>query len=80
SDNPTVAAVDENGLVTSHAEGTAIITVLLGNGQSAESVDIAALSAMEPLVGMEGFSVYYHELPDNEINDWLVDEHQKKYG
>ncbi|MDX8343468.1 substrate-binding domain-containing protein [Rossellomorea sp. YZS02] len=42
--------------------------------------DIAALSAMEPLVGMEGFSVYYHELPDNEINDWLVDEHQKKYG
>ncbi|WP_226676775.1 substrate-binding domain-containing protein [Rossellomorea aquimaris] len=42
--------------------------------------DIAALSAMEPLVGMEGFSVYYHELPDNEINDWLVDEHKKKYG
>ncbi|MBW3110248.1 S-layer homology domain-containing protein [Bacillus sp. MCCB 382] len=38
SDNPTVAAVDENGLVTSHAEGTAVITVLLGNGQSAESV------------------------------------------
>ncbi len=41
--------------------------------------DIAALSAMEPLVGMEGFSVYYHELPDNEINDWLVKEHKKKY-
>ncbi|PFG07112.1 substrate-binding domain-containing protein [Bacillus sp. es.034] len=41
--------------------------------------DIAALSAMEPLVGMEGFSVYYHELPDNKINDWLVEEHQKKY-
>ncbi|XXM74522.1 substrate-binding domain-containing protein [Lysinibacillus sphaericus] len=41
--------------------------------------DIAALSSMEPLVGMEGFSVYYHELPDNEINDWLVEEHKKKY-
>ncbi|MCA1056431.1 substrate-binding domain-containing protein [Rossellomorea aquimaris] len=41
--------------------------------------DIAALSAMEPLVGMEGFSVYYHELPDNEVNDWLVEEHKKKY-
>ncbi|QTC42058.1 substrate-binding domain-containing protein [Bacillus sp. V3] len=41
--------------------------------------DIAALSAMEPLVSMEGFSVYYHELPDNEINDWLVEEHKKKY-
>lgn len=41
--------------------------------------DIATLSAMEPLVGMEGFSVYYHELPDNDINDWLVEEHKKKY-
>lgn len=41
--------------------------------------DIAALSAMEPLVGMEGFSVYHHELPDNDINDWLVEEHKKKY-
>ncbi|TMU88146.1 ABC transporter permease [Bacillus sp. BHET2] len=41
--------------------------------------DIAALSAMEPLVGMEGFSVYYHELPNNEVNDWLVEEHKKKY-
>jgi branched-chain amino acid transport system substrate-binding protein len=41
--------------------------------------DIAALSAMEPLVGMEGFSVYYHELPDNDINDWLVEEHKEKY-
>ena len=41
--------------------------------------DIAALGTMEPLVGMEGFSVYYHELPDNEINDWLVTEHKKKY-
>ncbi|WP_064092188.1 substrate-binding domain-containing protein [Rossellomorea aquimaris] len=41
--------------------------------------DIPALSVMEPLVGMEGFSVYYHELPDNEINNWLVEEHKKKY-
>lgn len=41
--------------------------------------DIPALSIMEPLVGMEGFTVYYHELPDNEINDWLVEEHKKRY-
>ncbi|MCA1059562.1 substrate-binding domain-containing protein [Rossellomorea aquimaris] len=41
--------------------------------------DIAALSTMEPLVGMEGFTVYYHELPDNEVNDWLVKEHKKKF-
>lgn len=41
--------------------------------------DIAALSIMEPLVGMEGFSVYYYELPDNDVNDWLVEEHKKRY-
>jgi branched-chain amino acid transport system substrate-binding protein len=42
--------------------------------------DIPALSIMEPLVGMEGFSVYYHTLPDNEINDWLVKEHKERYN
>lgn len=42
--------------------------------------DIPALSIMEPLVGMEGFSVYYHTLPDNEINDWLVKEHKARYN
>ncbi|WP_243355325.1 substrate-binding domain-containing protein [Bacillus litorisediminis] len=42
--------------------------------------DIAALSTMEPLIGMEGFTVYYHELPDNEVNDWLVEEHKKRFN
>ncbi|MBA4535712.1 substrate-binding domain-containing protein [Bacillus aquiflavi] len=42
--------------------------------------DIAALSIMEPLVGMEGFSVYYHDLPNNKINDWLVEEHKKRFN
>lgn len=41
--------------------------------------DIAALGTMEPLVGMEGFTVYYHELPQNKINDWLVEEHKKRF-
>ena len=42
--------------------------------------DIAALSIMEPLIGMEGFSVYYYELPDNEVNDYLVEEHKARYN
>ncbi|MFB6465257.1 substrate-binding domain-containing protein [Cytobacillus sp. Hz8] len=42
--------------------------------------DIAALSTMTPLVGMEGFSVYYYDLPKNEINDWLVTEHKKRFN
>ncbi|CAM3786607.1 substrate-binding domain-containing protein [Aeromicrobium ponti] len=41
--------------------------------------DIAALATMEPLVGMEGFTVYYHNLPSNDINDWLVEEHKKRF-
>ncbi|OZI12188.1 ABC transporter permease [Bacillaceae bacterium SAS-127] len=41
--------------------------------------DIAALSLMKPLIGMEGFTVYYHELPDNEVNTWLVEEHKKRF-
>ncbi|WP_075981503.1 substrate-binding domain-containing protein [Bacillus massilinigeriensis] len=42
--------------------------------------DIAALNTMAPLIGMEGFSVYYHDLPKNEINDWLVTEHKKRFN
>lgn len=41
--------------------------------------DIAALSTMDALIGMEGFSVYYHTLPDNDVNDWLVEEHTSRY-
>ncbi|KMN39523.1 substrate-binding domain-containing protein [Lysinibacillus capsici] len=42
--------------------------------------DIIALQFMNPLVGMEGFSVYYHTLPQNDVNEWLVDEHQKRFN
>ena len=42
--------------------------------------DIAALATMEPLIGMEGFTVYYHDLPKNKINDWLVAEHKKRFN
>ena len=47
---------------------------------STSAADRAALKTMWNLVGMEGFSVYYYELPDNEVNDWLVAEHKKKYN
>ncbi|MFC7685082.1 substrate-binding domain-containing protein [Ureibacillus sp. GCM10028918] len=42
--------------------------------------DIVALGMMGPLVGMEGFSVYYHTLPNNEVNDWLVEEHKARFN
>lgn len=42
--------------------------------------DIAALRTMGAVVGMEGFTVYHHSLPDNEVNDWLVETHQERYN
>ncbi|RJX34945.1 MAG: ABC transporter permease [Desulfarculus sp.] len=38
-----------------------------------------ALKLYKPLVGMEGAGYYYYENPKNEINDWLVKEHQKRF-
>jgi branched-chain amino acid transport system substrate-binding protein len=42
--------------------------------------DIAALKTMNDLIGMEGFSVYYHTLPQNDMNKWLIDEHKKRFN
>jgi branched-chain amino acid transport system substrate-binding protein len=42
--------------------------------------DIPALKTMNDLIGMEGFSVYYHTLPQNEMNKWLVDEYKKRFN
>ena len=42
--------------------------------------DIASLKTMDALVGMEGYSIYYYTLPDNEVNDWLVEEHKKRFN
>jgi branched-chain amino acid transport system substrate-binding protein len=42
--------------------------------------DIAALKTMGASVGMEGFTVYYHDLPSNPVNDWLVEEHKKRFN
>lgn len=41
--------------------------------------EIAALKMMTPMVGMPGFTVYYHSVPQNPINDWLVEKHKEKY-
>ncbi|MCD5414212.1 MAG: substrate-binding domain-containing protein [Clostridiales bacterium] len=41
--------------------------------------EIAALRAMEPIIGMRGFTVYHHMIPDTKMNDWLVEAHKAKY-
>ena len=42
--------------------------------------DIATLPTLSGLVGMEGFTVYHYTLPDNEVNDWLIEEHEKRFN
>ncbi|SFP97663.1 substrate-binding domain-containing protein [Tranquillimonas alkanivorans] len=40
---------------------------------------LAALTAYKELPGMEGATYYYYEIPDNEVNDWLVEQHFERY-
>lgn len=43
--------------------------------------EIAALRMMNEVVGMHGFTVYYHSVPPaNPMNDWLVETHQERFG
>ncbi len=41
---------------------------------------LAALAAYKRLPGMEGATYYYYDIPKNPMNEWLVAEHQKRFG
>jgi branched-chain amino acid transport system substrate-binding protein len=41
---------------------------------------LAALKLMKPLEGMQGSIYYYYENPKNEVNDWFVKEHYKRFN
>ncbi|HVO51576.1 MAG TPA: substrate-binding domain-containing protein [Thermoanaerobaculia bacterium] len=41
---------------------------------------LPALAAYKPFPGMEGAAYYYYDIPKNDINKWLVAEHQKLYN
>jgi branched-chain amino acid transport system substrate-binding protein len=41
---------------------------------------LPALASYKSFPGMEGATYYYYGIPKNPINDWLVTEHQKRYG
>jgi branched-chain amino acid transport system substrate-binding protein len=40
---------------------------------------LAALTAYMELPGMEGATYYYYELPQNPVNDWLVQTHFERF-
>lgn len=41
---------------------------------------LAALKAFKKFEGMEGATYYYHKIPDNPMNDWLVAAHEKQFN
>jgi branched-chain amino acid transport system substrate-binding protein len=40
---------------------------------------LPALVAYRELPGLEGATYYYYEIPDNEVNDWLVETHFERF-
>ena len=41
---------------------------------------LAVLKGYKKFPGMEGSIYYYYDIPNNTVNDWLVQEHEKRYG
>ncbi len=41
---------------------------------------LAVMKVLKALPGMEGATYYYHEIPHNKVNDWLVSEHYKRFN
>ncbi len=41
---------------------------------------LAAMKAYKEVPGMEGATYYYHDIPKNPVNDWLVKEHMARFG
>ncbi len=41
---------------------------------------LAALTAYRELPGLEGATYYYYEIPQNPVNDWLVETHFDRFG
>ncbi|MEM8554925.1 MAG: substrate-binding domain-containing protein [Pseudomonadota bacterium] len=40
---------------------------------------LAALTAYKELPGMEGSTYYYYDIPQNPVNDWLVETHFERF-
>ncbi|MFN3938040.1 MAG: substrate-binding domain-containing protein [Gemmobacter sp.] len=41
---------------------------------------LEALKAYKEFPGMEGATYYYYDIPQNPVNDWLVEQHMARFG
>ena len=51
-----------------------------GIGFAAAGNILPVLTTYKRFPGLEGAAYYYYEIPKNPANDWLVAEHQKRFG
>lgn len=42
--------------------------------------EIAGLRVLQAMIGMPGFTVYYHGVANNPVNEWLVREHRARFN
>ncbi len=52
----------------------------LGIGFAASGNILPILVSYKRFPGLEGAAYYYYDIPKNAANDWLVAEHQKRFG
>ncbi|HEX3053117.1 MAG TPA: substrate-binding domain-containing protein [Aggregatilineaceae bacterium] len=45
---------------------------------NSNDIQLAFAAAQE--IPADGFIVYHYSLPDNEVNDWMVEEHKAQFG
>ncbi len=84
-----VLETDADGLIVIWA-GSTTINLLQQIGELGVTDEITVLQAFnsndfmpflvpENLIGSLGWIVYHYTLPDNEINDWMVERHMEDY-
>ena len=85
----TAALKDQPGrkVIMIYVAGIDAMTPLAGAGLDRYDIELStggnilpALVAYKQVPGMEGAIYYYYEAPDNPVNDWLVEQHQERYG
>ena len=69
-----VAGIDADGAARLGRSGRYDIELSTGGNI------LPVLAAYKQVPGMEGAIYYYYEAPENAVNDWLVDEHQKRFN
>jgi branched-chain amino acid transport system substrate-binding protein len=85
----TAALRDQPGrkVIMIYVAGIDAMTPLASAGLDRYDIELStggnilpALVSYKQVPGMEGAIYYYYELPENPVNDWLVEQHMERYN